>query len=40
MNYPRITVSNAGKVATAIVLGLLTGVLCFVLWAVLEHGAQ
>jgi hypothetical protein len=35
-----ITVENAGKVAAAIVLGFMAGVLSFVVWAILEHGAQ
>lgn len=40
MNMPRITVSNAGKVLAAVILGLGTGVFAFLLWILLEHGAQ
>lgn len=33
-------VEAAGKIGVAIVLGFITGVFCFVLWQILEHGAQ
>jgi hypothetical protein len=33
-------IENAGKLAVVVALGFITGVFCFLLWAVLERGAQ
>lgn len=35
-----LTVANCGKIFFALALGLMAGVFCFLLWAVLEHGTQ
>ena len=33
-------IEKAGKLALVIALGFITGVFCFLVWAILNHGAQ
>jgi hypothetical protein len=40
MKRLEITIENCGRVALALAAGVGAGLLGFLLWAVLEHGAQ